>query len=60
MSLEQLATLGAIKKFLEGTQFVAFNVATDKREFYLCVQKTLVQYQYLQLAKLTRKWLPAA
>ena len=46
MSLEQLNTLDAIKQFLEGTQFVAFNVATDKRERYRWVQKTLVKHRY--------------
>jgi len=40
MSLEQLTTLDAIKQFLDGTQSVAFNVATDKPERYRWVQKT--------------------
>ncbi len=31
MSLEQLITIGAIKQFLEGTQAVAFSVATQKK-----------------------------
>ncbi|MBT5196116.1 MAG: integrase, partial [Gammaproteobacteria bacterium] len=51
MSLEQLTTLEAINQFLEGTQSVAFNVATDKRERYRWVQKTLVKHRYLLLGK---------
>ena len=54
MSLEQLTTLEAINQFLEGTQSVAFNVATDKRERYRWVQKTLVKHRYLLLGKIGR------
>ena len=54
MSLEQLTTLEAINQFLEGTQSVAFNVATDKRERYRWVQKTLVKHRYLLLGKVDR------
>ena len=54
MSLKQLTTLEAIYQFLEGTQSVAFNVATDKRERYRWVQKTLVKHRYLLLGKVDR------
>jgi transposase InsO family protein len=54
MSLEQLTTLDAVKQFLEGTQAVAFNVATDKPERYRWVQKTLVKHRYLLLGKADR------
>jgi len=54
MSLEQLTTLDAIKQFLQGTRFVVFNVATDKRERYRWVQKTLVKHRYLLLGKADR------
>lgn len=54
MSLEQLNTLEAIQQFLEGTQAVAFAVATDKRERYRWVQKTLVKHQYLLLGKVDK------
>jgi hypothetical protein len=54
MSLEQLTTLDAIKQFLDGTQAVAFNVATDKAERYRWVQKTLVKHRYLLLGKADR------
>jgi hypothetical protein len=51
MKLEQLNTLGAISQFLEGTQAVAFNVATSKQERYRWVQSTLVKHRYIQLSK---------
>lgn len=51
MSLEQLTTIDAIKQFLEGTQAVAFSVATSKQERYRWVQKTLVKHSYLLLGK---------
>ena len=56
MSLEQLTTLDAVKQFLEGTQTqaVAFNMATDKRERYRWVQKTLVKHRYRLLGKADR------
>ena len=54
MSLEHLNTLGAIKQFLDGTQEVAFNVATEKSERYRWVQKALVKHRYLQLGKTDR------
>ena len=54
MSLEQLTPLEAINQLLEGTQFVAFNVATDKRERYRWVQKSLVKHRYLLLGKVDK------
>ena len=51
MSLEQLTTIEAIQQFLDGTQAVAFNVASDKHERYRWIQKTLVKHQYLLLGK---------
>lgn len=51
MSLEQLTTLDAVQQFLEGTQAVAFSVATSKQERYRWVQKTLVKHGYLLLGK---------
>ncbi len=54
MSLEHLNTLGAIKQFLDGTQEVASNVATEKSERYRWVQKALVKHRYLQLGKTDR------
>jgi len=54
MKLEQLTTLDAVGNFLEGTQSVAFSVATNKQERYRWVQKTLVQHRYMSLGKLDR------
>jgi len=39
MSLEQLTSIAAIRQFLEGTQAVAFGIATNKQERYQWVQK---------------------
>ena len=46
MSLEQLSTLDAVRQFLDGTQNVAFSVATSKQERYRWAQKTLVKHHY--------------
>ena len=51
MSLEQLNTLDAINQFLDGTQSVAFKVATDKQERYRWIQGILVKHHYFRLAK---------
>ena len=51
MSLEQLTSIAAIRQFLEGTQAVAFGIATNKQERYQWVQKTLVKHRYLLLGK---------
>ena len=48
MSLEQLKTLDEVQKFLDGTQSVAFCVATTKQERYQWVQNTLVTFRYMQ------------
>ena len=51
MSLDQLTTIEAIQQFLNGTQAVAFGIATNKQERYRWVQKTLVKHQYILLNK---------
>lgn len=51
MKLEQLNTLEAICQFLEGTQSVAFSVATHKQARYRWVQKVLVKHHYIRLSK---------
>ncbi len=45
MSLEQLTTIDAISRFLDGTQAVAFSVLSDKQGHYRWVQKTLVKHR---------------
>lgn len=51
MSLEQLTTLDTVRHFLDGTQNVAFAVATQKKERYRWVQTTLIKHHYLLLSK---------
>ena len=54
MRLEQLSTIESIKQFLEGTQAVAFSVATDKQSRYHWVQKALVKHRYMLLGKVDK------
>ena len=51
MKLDQLTTIEAINRFLEGTQAVAFSIAVNKRERYRWVQKVLVKHRYMLLGK---------
>lgn len=51
MSLDQLSTIDALRQFLNGTQAVAFSVASNKQDRYRWVQKTLVKHRYLLLSK---------
>lgn len=51
MSLEQLTSIEDVSHFLDGTQAVAFGVATSKSARYRWVQKTLVKHSYLLLGK---------
>lgn len=51
MSLDQLTTIEAIQQFLDGTQAVAFGIATNKQERYRWVQNTLVKHQYILRSK---------
>ena len=51
MRLEQLTSIDEVSQFLEGTQEVAFSVATNKQERYRWVQKTLVKHRYMLLGK---------
>lgn len=46
MNLETLDTLEQVEAFLEGTQAVAFVVASSKHERYQWLQKTLVKWHY--------------
>lgn len=54
MCLEQLTTIDAIRHFLDGTQAVAFSVATSKQARYRWAQKTLVKHRYWQLSKVDK------
>ena len=54
MNLEPLNTIDDVRHFLDGTQAVAFNVATNKQERYFWVQKVLVKHRYILLGKLDK------
>ena len=54
MCLEQLTTIDAIRQFLDGTQAVAFSVATSKQARYRWTQKTLVKHRYWHLSKVDK------
>ncbi|RLQ20141.1 transposase [Seongchinamella sediminis] len=51
MNAEDLTTIDQIIAFLEGTQAVAFEVASDKDSRYQWIQRTLVKFHYLSLSK---------
>lgn len=51
MSLDPLTTIEAVQQFLDGTQAVAFGIATNKQERYRWVQKTRVKHQYILRSK---------
>jgi len=51
MSLKQLTTIAAVQQFFDGTQNVAFSVATNKKERYRWVQRAMVKHCYLFLNK---------
>ncbi|VAW60569.1 Integrase, catalytic region [hydrothermal vent metagenome] len=46
MTLDQLDTLGSIRKFLEGNQRVAFSVQGSKPERYQFIRTILVKFSY--------------
>jgi transposase InsO family protein len=54
MKLEQLNSIEDIRRFLDGTNIVAFNVVTTKQERYQWVQKTLKKHRYRKLRKLDK------
>jgi hypothetical protein len=51
MNSEDLTTIDQLTAFLEGTQRVAFEVASNKDSRYQWVQRTLVKFHYLSLSK---------
>jgi hypothetical protein len=54
MKLEQLNNIEDIKRFLNGTDIVAFNVVTTKQERYQWVHKVLRKHRYRKLSKLDK------
>jgi len=51
MKIENLDTIKALEEFLQGNQLVAFSVLGNKTERYRFIQKTLVKFGYITLAK---------
>ena len=54
MKLEQLNSIEDIKWFINGTDIVAFNVVTTKKERYQWVHKALKKHRYRKLSKLNK------
>ena len=51
MNAKDLTTIDQLSAFLEGTQRVAFQVASDKDSRYQWIQRTLVKFRYKSLRK---------
>ena len=51
MSTQHLRSLEDLKKFIDGTQKVAFSVLGNKQEKYQWVQSVLIKFDYLSLKK---------
>lgn len=51
MNAEDLTTIDQLIAFLDGTQLVAFEVASNKDSRYQWIQRTLVKFHYLSLSK---------
>ena len=51
MNAKDLITIDQLTAFLEGTQRVAFEVASDKDSRYQWIQRTLVKFRYKSLRK---------
>ena len=51
MNAKDLTTIDQLSAFLEGTQRVAFEVASDKDSRYQWIQRTLVRFRYKSLRK---------
>ena len=51
MKLEDLTTIDQLEDFLSGTQAVAFSVISDKDACYRWIQRELIKFQYLTLAR---------
>ncbi len=51
MKLDSLVSLGELKAFLDGSQAIAFAVASNKDERYQFVEKILKRFNYHQLKR---------
>lgn len=51
MNADELTTIDQVIAFLDGTQAIAFGVASNKTERYQWVQKTMARFRYFKLSK---------
>jgi len=51
MNINDLKTIEKLEQFLTGTQSIAFLVASNKKEIYRDIQRTLVKFRYPTLNK---------
>lgn len=51
MNIDNLKTIESVTQFLQGSQAVAFGIATTKEERYRWISKVLAKYRYTQLSK---------
>jgi hypothetical protein len=51
MSLDKLRTIDEMVSFLDGSQAIAFTVASSKRERYALMEKILTRFSYAKLAR---------
>lgn len=51
MNIENLSSIEEIRRFLDGSQPVAFKVAATRLERYACIQRVLIKHDYLSLSK---------
>jgi hypothetical protein len=51
MNINDLTTIEQLEQFLTGTQSIAFLVASNKKDIYRDIQRTLVRFRYPTLNK---------
>jgi hypothetical protein len=49
MNINDLKTIEQLEQFLTGTQSIAFLVASNKKDIYRDIQRTLVKFRYAAL-----------
>lgn len=54
MNAKDLKTIDQLRDFLQGAQYVAFEVVSDKANRYRWIQRSLIQFRYLSLNKRDR------
>lgn len=54
MKLEELKTIEQLSQFLDGIQFVIFQINSIKKERYDWMRHELVRFDYLQLGKMDK------